>query len=166
MSVALNVAAFAVLAAFIAVAAAAQTIIVSMVKRMSERVVTVEESDSMFYLYFKVMEEIEEEIHQAGLHPGRGRAAFGIRTPNNPLPKINVCHFYKLSPPMFQTLCGLSPDEFDMLLLLVIAQMLRPRNGFCEYSDAQQAARKAQVHNFLTKSCCTFVTPITAAAPA
>jgi hypothetical protein len=136
----------AVLGAFLVMAGAYQAFVLIIVKSIAERIVTGEERDSMFFLYFKVMEEIDEEIHQMGLHPGRGHAAFGFRAPNNPLPKLNVCHFYKMNPSMFQTLCGLSPDEFTVLLNLVSFQMLKPRNGFCTFTDAEQAARKPQVN--------------------
>jgi hypothetical protein len=37
---------------------------------VAESMVTAEESDCIYYLYFKVMEEIDEEIRQHGLHPG------------------------------------------------------------------------------------------------
>ena len=36
---------------------------------VAESMVTAEESDRIYYLYFKVMEEIDEEIRQCGLHP-------------------------------------------------------------------------------------------------
>ena len=135
----------AVLGAFVVMAAAFQSYVLIIAKMVAERIVTAEESDSMFYLYFKALEEIDEEIRQTALHPGRGYAAFGVRNPNNPLPKLNVCHFYKMNPSMFQTLCGLSPDEFTVLLNLVSVQMLKPRNGFCMYTEAEQSARKPQV---------------------
>ena len=131
----------AVFGALLMMSAAIQVIIVI----MSEGTVTEEDRDSMCFLYFKMLDEREKEIDDMARHPGRGHAAYGIRSPNNPLPKVNICHFYKLVPDMFQTLCGLSPSEFDDLLGLVRLQMLRPRNGFCTFTDAEQAARRPQV---------------------
>lgn len=131
----------AVFGALLMMSAAIQVIIVI----MSEGTVTEEDRDSMCFLYFKMIDELEKEIDDKARHPGRGHAAYGFRNPNNPLPKVNMCHFYKLVPDMFQTLCGLSPTEFDDLLGLVRVQMLRPRNGFCTFTDAEQAARRTQV---------------------
>ena len=72
--------------------------------------------DTMFGLYFEVMEQLDNDEYNMLMHPGRGHDRFGISADNNPLPKMNVCRFYKMIPPLFQLYCGLSPTEFDALL--------------------------------------------------
>lgn len=104
-----------------------------------------EHESSMLFLYFKCMDLIAEADQEDAMHPGRGNARFGIRASNNPLPKMNVCHFYEHLPDKFQMLCGYSPTEFYALLDLVKAKMLLPRNGFCAFSDEAQASRVPKV---------------------
>ena len=48
-----------------------RTFVIIIANIVAELMVTAEESDRIFYLYFKVMEEIDEEIRQHGLHPGQ-----------------------------------------------------------------------------------------------
>ena len=88
----------AVICHFILLCQCAQQAITAVISATmtSDRKATETERDSMFHLYFQVYAEIEHEILQLQLHPGRGHAAFDIRAPNNPLPKLNVCHFYML----------------------------------------------------------------------
>jgi hypothetical protein len=118
-----------------------------------------EHADSMFFLYFKAMEMIEEaELHEA-LHPGHGHPRFGVRAENNPLLKLNVCHFYMMIPERFQMLTGFSPSEFFTLLVTVKSKMLRPRNGFCEFSASQQSSRKPSVRTHSSLSSCPFPSP-------
>eukprot|EP00617_Octactis_speculum_P017052 CAMPEP_0185756788 /NCGR_PEP_ID=MMETSP1174-20130828/15196_1 /TAXON_ID=35687 /ORGANISM="Dictyocha speculum, Strain CCMP1381" /LENGTH=347 /DNA_ID=CAMNT_0028435907 /DNA_START=42 /DNA_END=1085 /DNA_ORIENTATION=+ len=49
-----------------------------------------------------------------------------------------------MMPDLFQTYCGLTPNEFDHLLSICQHQLLKPRNGFCDFSEAEQAQRKPQ----------------------
>ena len=104
-----------------------------------------EGQDSMFWLYFEVMDKLDEDELYSIMHPGRGFPRFGLCAEENPLPKLNVCRFYKMMPDLFQTYCGLTPNEFDHLLSICQHQLLKPRNGFCDFSEAEQAQRKPQV---------------------
>ena len=104
--------------------------------------------ESMLYLYFKVMDEIDAHHLDELMHPGRGHARFGLVCESNPLPLMSVCELYLLVPERFQALTGLSPPEFYILLGLVKEQMLKPRNGFCEFTDEDQLKRKPKVRFF------------------
>lgn len=108
-----------------------------------------DESRKYFLLYTKTMSIINEQEQRELLHPGRGHCRFDIRSTNNPLPKVNVCHFYMMLPEKFKLYCGLSVDEFNELLALILPQMLLPRNGKCEFTDQEQSMRVPRVNLFL-----------------
>ena len=69
--------------------------------------------DTMFFFYFEIMDQLDRDEFQWLMHPGRGHPRFGECSIENPLPKLNVCRFYKMIPAEFQRFCGLTPSEFD-----------------------------------------------------